>query len=368
VEVDRVEALLRLLVAREGGTDLHLKPGSPPRIRCKGVLEVVSDEGALDRAAVDAFVGQLLDGDGLRRLSAGEDVRCTHAVDGIGRFWVQAYRQRGSAALVIHRVRVSVASLDDLGLPASLRDLASGPRGLLLVSGLPRSGRTTTLAALVDHLNRTRAAHIVTVERPVASLHRDALASVSQLETGSDTATMATGARAARHADADILVLSDVDDAEAAAEALAAADDGLLVVAGMEAADAVDAVVRFVAWFPEAQRDEVLLTLAGVLVGATAQRLVPPANGVERIAAVEVLIASTRVRECLLERLPDDELAAGLRAVLDRGQPAGTESFEEVLADLLVAGRIDERGALAATREWPRLRAVLEQRGLIESA
>lgn len=347
-------------LGEEGATDLHLKPGSPPKLRCNGELAPLRSEATLLPAEVQEIVEHVLTDDARRSLAVSGEAWCTHAVSGIGRFRVRAFSQRGSIALVIRRIPDKVASIDELGVPQAVEELTAAPAGLVIVAGPPRSGRRTTLASMLDHLNRTRAVHVVAVERPVELLHRDVMSSVSQLEVGADTPSFAAGIHSAVASDGDVVVVSDIEDAETAEAALSAVEDGLLVLAGMDGASVVDVLGRFLGFFPAGRRDSVRLSLSAALLGTVCQRLAPTIGGAGRAPVVEVVPATTRVRELLLEA---DSLAAIAGLVSAGGD--GMQSFEAAIADLVEQGRIDLRGALAVTEDWDGLRQLLNERGLL---
>ena len=336
------ESLRRWLGAldAEGVTDLHLKPGSPPKVRCKGALEPIPDEAALTRADVDAAVAVALPN--------GDDARSL-GMDGLGRFRVRAQRQRGSTVLVIRRIPDRVPSLAELHLPEAVATFTEPDRGLVLVGGPPRSGRRSTLASLLDHVNRTRAVHLVAVERPVEVLHRDVVASVSQIEVGVDSPSFADGVRAAIALDGDVVVVSDVDDAATVEAVLEAVEEGALVLAGMDGDGADDLLRRFVDLLPEERREPARIALAGCLVGTTSQRLAARAGDTGRVPVVEVVRATPRVREALLD-------ADTVGAV-----PSLAEvRIVDAVADLYRRGVLDLRGAMAVTDDWSVLREVLQ--------
>lgn len=359
VDESRLRRALGALAA-EGATDLHLKAGSPPKVRRKGVLEPLPGEAPLTRAEVDDAALVLLGGAVAVVLDGRLAV--SYTLDGVGRFRVSAYRQRGSVAVVVRRTPDRVGSLEELGLPAQVRDLAELPRGLVLVAGPRHSGRRRTLASMLDHVNRVRAAHVVAVEQPVELLHRDLLASVSQLEVGSDALSFADGIRAAVGADADVVVVSDVEDTDAAEEVLRAADDGLLVLAGIEAPSAVDAVRTFVSRFHAEDLDARLLAFAGVFRGAIAQRLAPRATGEGRVPVVEVVRKTDAVEQCLFDPSTFD----AIDPLVDRGDGDGMQSFATAAADLMADGVIDLRGVLTVVDDWPRVHRVLSERNLLD--
>ena len=351
---------LLLALSEKGATDLHLKPGSAPKIRRKGILEAVPGAPALTRAEVDATAADLFAVADTSELAEGS-VTATHVVDGVGRFRVRAYHQRGSVAMVLRRIPDEIGTLSELGLPPQVATLAGSPHGLVLVAGPARSGRRRTLASMLDHANRTRAAHIVSVERPLELLHRDAMGSVSQLEVGVDVGTYWAGIESAMSADADVIVVSDLDDCNSATACLDAAEDGLLVMAGLDAHNGIEALRRFIDLFPYGRHDSVRLALAGALVGVTAQRLAPKASGVGRVPAVEITLASSRVLECLLDR----DTVGAIASVVNDSHDAGMQSFSHAIADLLESGTINLRGALTVAEDWPELHDVMQRRGLL---
>lgn len=356
----RVDGYLRLLAEREGGTDLHLKVGSPPRLRVKGALETIADETVLDKAALDQMAAAVLTSVAKDDFLERKEAECTYSVNGLGRFRVAAYLQRGSIALIIGRVTTTARSFEELCLPPAVADLASVERGLVLVAGPPGSGVTTTLAAFVDHVNRRRACHIVTVEDPVEVLHKDDQAAISQRQVGVDTDDVAAGVRSAVRQDPDVIVIGMVDSRPVADAAMAAADAGVLVVAGVRADDVVAAVSAVVDIFPEHDRQHVRLGLAGVLAGAVSLRLVPTRTGAGRVPAVEVLRTTPAVQAALMADEGD-----AVRAAMAEGSALGMQTLSQALVQLLETGVIDERAALAATADWPGFRAALESRGFL---
>ena len=356
-EIDRY---LRLLAEREGGTDLHLKVGSPPRLRVKGALETIPDEEALDKPTLDGMASAVLTSGAKDRFVEHREAECTYSVHGLGRFRVAAYLQRGSIALILRRVTMTPRSFDELGLPSGLAVLASAERGLVLVAGPAGSGVTTTLAAMVDHLNHRRACHIVTVEDPVEVLHKDDLAAISQRQVGVDIGDVASGVRSALRQDPDVVVVGLLDSQDVADAALSATDAGCLVLAGVQAGDAVGAFATVVDLYPEADRSHMRLALAGALVGAVSLRLLPTRTGAGRVPAVELLRTIPSIQTSLMADELDD-----VRAQLPRHAALGMQTLNQSLAQLLEQQVIDERAALAATPDWAGFRLTLEQRGFI---
>ena len=351
----RIDGYLRLLAEREGGTDLHLKVGAPARLRVKGVLEAIPDEEPLDKKAIDGMAAAVLTSGAKDRFLEHREAECTYSVDGLGRFRVSAYLQRGSIALILRRVTMTARSFEELGLPSSAASLASAERGLVLVAGPPGSGVTSTLAAMVDHVNHHRACHVVTVEDPVEVLHKDDLAAISQRQVGMDIPDVAGGVRSALRQDPDVILIGMIDSQAVAEAALAAAEAGCLVFAGVQAPDVVAGVAAVVDCYEEAMRPHARLGLAGSLVGAVSVRLVPTRNGAgaERVPAVEVLRLTPAVQAAVMAG-ESDVVRAEVETTLN-----------QALAELLERGVIDERAALAATPDWLGFRTTLEQRGFL---
>lgn len=359
----QLDRYLQLLSAREGGTDLHLKVGSAPRVRVKGSLETLSDEPVVDKPGIEGMAAAVLTTGAKEVFVRDREAECTYAVHGLGRFRVSAYLQRGSIALILRRVTGSVRSVADLSLPSALTMLSEAERGLVLVSGPAASGVTSTLAAMVDHVNHSRACHIVTVEDPVEVLHRDDLASISQRQVGTDIVSVAQGIRSSLRQDPDVLLVGRIDSLDVAEATLAATEAGCLVIAGVRAGDVVNAISSMVDQFAEADRDHVRLAVAGVLVGGVSIRLVATKAGGGRVPAVEVLRVIPRVQAAIMS---GD--AEGLRREMARGAALGMQTLNQALATLLERQVIDERAALAATPDWVGFSAVLQQRGYIDAA
>lgn len=355
-EVDHV-ALLRALLER-GASDLHCKAGSAPAIRIAGELLRAPDDPVLGQVltpeSVAVLAQALLTTDQQQALLRHGSVVATHAAPGVGRFRVAVFRQRGSVAVVVHAVPQQVRALDELGLPASVTTLASGGRGLVLVASPVGNGATTTLAAMVDHVNRTRACHVVTVEDPAEVLHRDDRSLISQLEVPTDVAGLAEGVRAASRLDADVVTISDVADREVALAALDAVARGRLVLATI-GGNTVRAVVDgFLELFTFEERPNVRQTLARSLAGVVVQRLLTGTDG-QLVPAAEVLVNTPKIQAVLA----DDARMGELGPLLADGVFHGMQTMDQSLRDQVRAGRIGEGTALAAATDAEELRIEL---------
>lgn len=356
VEPDHV-ALLRALMER-GASDLHCKAGGAPAVRVSGELVRLDDHPVLGRVftaeSVARLAQSLLSTDQQQALLRGGSVVATHAAPGVGRFRVAVFRQRGSVAVVVHAVPQQVRPLDELGLPASVAGLASAERGLVLVASPVGNGATTTLAAMVDHVNRTRACHVVTVEDPAEVLHRDDRSLISQLEVPTDVSGLAEGVRSASRLDADVVTISDIADRDVALASLDAVARGRLVLAAV-GGNTVRAVVDgFLELFTFEERPNVRQTLARSLAGVIVQRLVTGTDG-RLLPVAEVLRNTPKIQAVLAEesRMPE------LEALLADGGFHGMQTMDQSLRDQVRAGRVAESTALAAASDAEELRIEL---------
>lgn len=347
----------------EGGSDLHLKPGSPPRLRVDGQLRSLAGE-PLTAPAVEAMAREALDEARWAELERAGQTSSGLSVAGLGRFRIAAHRQRGSLAMVVRRVPPEIPDLAQLGLPPQVERLATEPQGLVLVTGPPGSGKTTTVAAVIDRINRTRACHILTVEDPIEVLHPDREAMVTQREVGLDADSYAQAVRGGLRADADVLFIGEIGDADTARAALTAAEVGHLVITTMRASGAVDTINRLLELFPLADQPAARQALVTVLRGVVSQRLLERADGRGRVAAAEVLVGTAKVVDCIAQggRIED------LEQVLRDGQYHGMQTLDQALFDLVHDGRISVRDAVAASSTPEDLRIALGQAGLSAGA
>lgn len=286
--------LLTLLHHWEG-SDLHLKVGAPPRVRIGGLLRQALAEPPCTPVDLEQLAGEIMSEHDARRFAREHQVTFTYPVSGVGRFRAYVFAQRGTVALTFRRRRWHTGTIEQLGLPPILGTLAERASGLVLVVGPHDSGKSTTLSAMVDHINRVRACTVVTIEDPIEYLHADVFSSITQREVGLDTDSAAAAVRGALRQDADVVVVGDASDAETFAGVLSAASAGQLVLAGLEAADASDAIARLAATFPPALDHQLRATLARSLVAVVTQRLQPADALGDRAPAVDVLLADAQV-------------------------------------------------------------------------
>jgi twitching motility protein PilT len=327
-------------------SDVHLKVGQPPGARIRGDMVYFRTERitAEDTAAVAAHVIAHRDvRGGLEEL---KEYDTSYFAQGIGRFRVNVYRQRGTLAVVMRFIPTEIPPLESLGLPMPVtQELAERPNGMVLVVGAAGNGKSTSIASMIAHLNRTRALHIVTVEDPIEFLHKDELSSVSQREVGLDTASFAAALRAALRQDPDVIFVGEIRDEESMGIALKAAETGHLVMATLHTSDAVRTVSRMLALMDGDPGDN-RFRIASSLQGVIAQRLLPRADGSGVVLASEVLVVSQSVRESI--RRPENN--PPLKSLMEKGtHPYGMRTFQMSVADLLEQGLIDEVTAEEAT-------------------
>jgi twitching motility protein PilT len=333
---------LRLTVERDG-SDLHLKAGGPAYIRVAGELHEISELGRLQPPDTAAFADQILPDNQRESFASGREADFAHSVPGLGRFRVAAFRQRGSVGMVLRRVRPGSQTLDELQLPAAVRKLAEEQRGLLLITGPTGSGKTTTTAAMIGHINATRRCHIVTVEDPIEVLHNDNLAILDQREVGVDTASFATALRSVARQDPDVIFIGEMRDLETVSSALQAAETGHLVLSTLHTTDATETINRVVDLYPPYQQQQARVALASTLRGIVSQRLVPRVDG-GLIAVIEVMVMTVRLREFIL----DHELTKQLPDAIAEGAYYGMQTFDQHLLELYRNGVVSLEAALDA--------------------
>ncbi|HXJ62258.1 MAG TPA: type IV pilus twitching motility protein PilT [Actinomycetota bacterium] len=348
---------LRALV-ESGGSDLHLKADSNPRIRVRGRLHRL-DSPALSPAATEDLVQAILPDNRRERFAERGEVDFAYSLSGVGRFRVNAFRQRGSCSVVMRQLRIGGPSVEEAGLPPIVQRLSEEPRGLVLVTGPTGSGKTTTLAAMIEHINRSRPLHIVTIEDPIEVLHPDKEASVNQREVGQDTETFLTAIRAALRQDPDVILIGEMRDTETVRAALQAAETGHLVLSTLHTVDATETVNRIVDFFPAEQHHQVRITLAGALRGILSQRLVPSTDG-GQVPAVEVLVNTGRVAE----RIADPNATSEIPEVIAQGSYYGMQTFDQALLTLVREGRVTLEDAMSVASEPHDFQLMLQQAGV----
>jgi twitching motility protein PilT len=340
--VDEFNGWLAELLRRKG-SDLHVKVGTPPKFREAGAL-VPLDRTPLTHFETEAIGNAIVPSDRMERLRTTGEVDFAYSLAGVGRFRANVFRQRGSISAVLRKLRFGGPSFEDMGLPDVIRRLAEEVRGLVLVTGPTGSGKTTTLAAMIEHVNHTRQCHIVTIEDPIEVLFRDDVASINQREVGNDTESFLAALRAALRQDPDVILIGEMRDPETVRTALQAAETGHLVLSTLHTLNATETVNRVVDFFPPTQQGQIRLTLAGALRGIVCQRLVPTPDG-GLIPSHEILVNNGRIAE----RIADGDKTAEVHEVIAEGEYYGMCTFDQSLLGLVRAGTVTADAALAAS-------------------
>jgi twitching motility protein PilT len=327
-----------------GASDVHFKLGKPPMLRCDGVIEELQGEPALTEADLQRVLDAVTARVPGRRTAFTEtgELDLSYQSEALPRFRVNAYRQRGNISLAFRLIPRTVPSFADLHLPPGVARLAEEHRGLVLVTGATGSGKSTTLAAIVDHINATRQQHIVTIEDPIEMLHDDKGCIVNQREVGLDTESFGQALRRALRQDPDVILIGELRDAETAETALQAAESGHLVLSTLHTVDAAETISRLVEFFPPAKQQLVRSILAGVLRGVISQRLLPRIDS-GRIAAVEVMVSNDRIAELVREDRSD-----GIPAAIAEGAYYDMRTLTEALIELVLDDLVDREVAASA--------------------
>jgi twitching motility protein PilT len=337
-----LEAALRTLVENEG-SDLHLKVPSPAKMRVHGTLVALPGAEPLRPEDTERVLNEVLgNADKRAEFDAEGEVDFAHSIPGFARFRVNAFRQRGVISLVMRTIPFNIRSVADLGLPPVISELADEERGIILVTGTTGSGKSTTLAAMIDQINSREAKHIVTIEDPIEFLHRDKCSIINQREIGLDTGSFNRALRRVLRQDPDIIQIGEMRDEETVHTALSAAETGHLVLSTLHTLDAPESVNRIIDFFPPHQQQQARAMLAGTLKGIVSQRLVPTPDRDGRIAVVEVLRMTGRVRDMIM----DPTQTGRLREVIAEGAYYGMQTFDQALLGHFQAGRIAMEDAL----------------------
>ena len=342
IESDAHDLLARMIAT--GASDLHIKVGRPPILRVDGTLETMASP-VMSEADVASFVEAMMPRYRREAFTARGEIDFAYEVENVGRFRVNVFRQQGTVAMAIRYVLPTVPSLAELGMPPIAQRLTQEADGLILVTGSTGSGKTTTLASMVDAMNHSRDAHIVTIEDPVEIRHEDDRCLISQREIGADTENFRAALKMVLRQDPDIILIGEMRDAETVWAALAAAETGHLVLATLHTATATETINRVLDFFPAAQHGQVRSSLAGALRGILTQRLVPRADLVGRVPIVEALVATGRV----FDRIIDAERTHELEDIIRDGSFYGMQLFDQHALELYRSGVITRQVALAAS-------------------
>ena len=337
-----VNDLLKVAV-ESGASDLHLKVGTFPMMRVRGTLLPVTEEKRLDHEDVVAMSAAIMSTQQRQKFKETQEVDLAYSVAGLGRFRCNIFQQRGTVGLVLRVIPMQIRTVDELGLPHVLKKIAEEERGLVLVTGTTGSGKSTTLAALIDFINKSRAAHIMTIEDPIEFLHRDAKSMVNQREVAVDTRSFAQALRSALRQDPDVILVGEMRDFETIETGLLAAETGHLVFSTLHTLDATETINRIIAVFPPHQQKQIRLQLASVLKAVISQRLLPRTDGQGRAPAVEVMISTPFIRDCIVDKekthLIHGAIAAGTSQY-------GMQTFDQSIFGLYSQGLVAYEEAL----------------------
>ena len=321
-----------------GGSDLHLKVPSAPVIRVDGSMNPIDGLAPLTPEDTERAVREMLgDPTKLQEFTDEGEVDFAYSIPGLARFRCNAFRQRGSVSVVVRAIPVSIKSISELSLPPVIRELAEEERGIVLLTGTTGSGKSTTLAAMIDHINSTRRRHIVTVEDPLEFLHEDKKSIINQREVGMDTGSFKRALRRVLRQDPDVILIGEMRDEETVHAALSAAETGHLVFSTVHTVDAAETVNRLIDFFPPHMHNQVRAMIGSTLKGAVSQRLVPTIDGSGRIACCEVLRMTGRVRDMIT----DPAQTGKLPEVIAEGSFYGMQTFDQHLFEHLKSGRVE---------------------------
>ena len=354
-----VEDALRWLVENEG-SDLHVKVPAPPMARIHGQLAPIAGADALGPEDTEQALRQILTDERLLAEFESEgEVDFSYAIPGLSRFRVNAFRQRGHISIALRAIPFQIRTIDDLALPPAIRDLADQPRGIVLLTGTTGSGKSTTLAAMVDHINSTKARHIITLEDPIEYLHRDKKSIINQREVGDDTESFARAMRRVLRQDPDAILIGEMRDEETVRTALSAAETGHLVLSTLHTLDATETVNRIIDFFPPHLQQQARVMLAATLRGVVGQRLVQRAGGDGRVAVCEVLVVTGRVQDLIL----NPQETGRLTEVIAEGEYYGMQTFDQALLKHVMAGNLDEETAYETASSPHDFKLMLEAQG-----
>ena len=352
-----IDELLADMMARNS-SDLHIKAGSPPVLRVDGELALM-DEPPLTPEDTKDVAASIMTDKQIRRFSEHNEIDFAYSAPNLGRFRVNVFRQRGSISIAMRQVTTKIPSFEELHLPDILKRLALEPRGMMLVTGTTGSGKTTTLAAMIDHINATMRRHIVTIEDPIEVLHKDRRAIINQREIGLDTETYATALKYVLRQDPDVIFIGEMRDTDTVSAALTAAQTGHFVMSTLHTIDATETINRIIDFFPLHQQKQVRIMLAGTLKGIVSQRLLQRADGQGRVPAIEVMITTNRIRDFILD--PDQAML--VHDAIKEGDFYGMQTFDQALLKLYEQGLITLSDAAQVATSPHDFKLMVQQQG-----
>jgi twitching motility protein PilT len=338
-----IDDLLRLAVEKKA-SDLHLKVGNNPYIRIDGILVPLGDNARVTPEEMLSMAFSMMTNRQKQKFKETAELDMAYGVAGLGRFRVNVFQQRGNVGMVLRVIPTKIRTIEELNLPKVVETICEEQRGLVLVTGTTGSGKSTTLASMVDRINTTRSDHVITIEDPIEFLHRDKRSFINQREVEVDTANFSTALRAALRQDPDVILVGEMRDLETIATALLAAETGHLVFSTLHTLDATETIQRIIAVFPPPEQKQIRLQLAGTLKAVISQRLVRCADEKGRVPAVEVMIATGYIRDCIINpektRMIHEAIAAGTSQY-------GMQTFDQSLYDLYTRNLISFEEALS---------------------
>ena len=357
-----IDALLERMVARNA-SDLHVTVGTPPAMRVHGALERYQDVPDLSPDDTHQMLYRILSTEQQKLLEINRQIDFAHSIPGLARFRVNVFFQRGTLGAAFRLIPADIKTLEELGLPTTLHALTEKPRGLVLVTGPTGSGKSTTLAALIDEINRKRPEHILTIEDPVEFVHRHKRCIVNQREIGPDASSFAEALRAALREDPDVILLGEMRDLETISTAITAAETGHLVFATLHTQSAPSTVDRIIDAFPAAQQEQVRVQLAATLQGICTQALLPTPGGTGRVPALEILFPDDAVRNLIRQGKVEQ-----VYSVMQTSTAKGMQTMEQSLADLVIRKVIRLEDALSRSSRPEQLFGLLERAGVVTSS
>lgn len=329
---------------KEKASDVHLKAGLPPILRIYGTLAPVKNQGRLTPDDVAKIAMRLMNDHQKEVFKEAHQIDTSYSVPGLGRFRINIFQQRGATGIVFRVIPMLINSIDELNLPKVLEKVVGEARGLILVTGVTGSGKSTTIASMIDYINNHSTYNIITIEDPIEFLHRDKKSIINQRELGVDTRSFAEALRGALRQDPDIIMVGEMRDMETVEIALAAAETGHLVFSTLHTIDAMETVNRIVAVFPPYQQKQIRIQLAGVIKGIISQRLIPTKDGKGRVPAVEIMVSTARIRECIEDKEKTKEISD---AIAKGHTTYGMQTFDQSIMELMNKGFITYEEALA---------------------
>ena len=329
--------------AEKKASDVHLKSGTVPMMRLHGALMPIRDDVKLSTDDLDQIAKTMMPGQLVEVFERDQEVDFAYSIPGLGRFRCNVFRQRGTVGIVLRIIPMKIFNIDELELPPVLKKIAEEERGLVLVTGTTGSGKSTTLAAMIDHINDVRSVHVMTVEDPIEYLHRDRKAIVNQREVAVDTRSFAHALRSALRQDPDVILVGEMRDLETVETALLAAETGHLVFSTLHTLDATETIGRIISVFPPHQQRPVRIQLASVLKAVVSQRLIPRTGGGGRIAALEIMLVTAFIRDCIVDKERTHQING---AIAQGTSQYGMQTFDQAIYFLYKANQITLEEAL----------------------